>query len=128
MDRARAMEEAMALSHETPVRPELADHRIIVDGIQTPPGWHPDAVPVRVDLPETYPEHQPQLSVPETLRYTDTRPSLMAPEAGGDHQEWCPVTLPISSDLWDPEKHSFVLLIQCLVAVMEQWPSDSQPG
>jgi len=92
MQRARLVNDLYELSTEAVVEFDIDEGWVIVKRIQTPEGWHPDEIDLRLEVDE-YPAHPPVVYVPEESRYQGSRsPFMMPPPIYGD-PDWCQLDL-----------------------------------
>lgn len=92
MQRARLVNDLYELSTEAVVEFDIDNGWVVVKQIQTPEGWHPNEIDLRLEVDE-YPAHPPVVYVPEESRYQGSRSPLMMPPPMHGDPDWCQLDL-----------------------------------
>ena len=125
MDKIRIKREIRALAEICPsVTWDLEDEGIVaLEQWLFPPGWQPRTSAIVYDLPDTYPQEQPDAYIPEEMQYNGSRPLIML-RAGSDG--WSKYCIHDLSDNWVPEHHSLITMTRMIKESLKH-PNSQDP-
>ena len=124
MDIKRVKQEIRALKAAFPsVVYDLDQGFVALEMFPFPPGWQPRTGAIVYNLPDSYPQRQPDAYLPEEMEYRSRRPMIMldfGPEGWSKH---CIHDL---SDTWVPDQHSMITMTRLIEKSLE-YPNSQDP-
>lgn len=96
--------------------------QVVLHGYPLPDGWNRETSRIWFDLEETYPAEQPDVYVPEGLRYHGQRPRIMMKTGPGEWNKYCIHRL----HDWEPRRHTLVTLTRMIDTSLEN-PDSKNP-
>lgn len=119
MQRARIINEIYKISTETMVKFNIKDGWIIVEDLQTPEGWNPERIDLRLEPPDDYPAHPPVVYVPDELCYEGKRPLIMMPPATAADPDWCQLDVGLGTQVeWEPTCHTLGTVVKLVLQTL----------
>jgi hypothetical protein len=118
------MQEVDALEDVCPsVAHDLDQQFVALEMVPFPAGWHPDTGAIVYDLPDTYPQEQPDAYLPDNMRFEGERPLIML-RAGPPG--WSKHCIHNFRDKWVPEYHSLLTMTRMIKESLKH-PNESNP-
>lgn len=124
MDKKRVLRESRALTDICQsVSYDLNEGHVALEMIPFPRGWAPRTGAIVYDLPDTYPQEQPDAYLPQQMRYNGSKPLIML-RSGPDG--WAKHCIHDFSDKWVPERHTMVTMTRMIKKSLEH-PNERDP-
>lgn len=124
MDKIRVMQEIRALEDVSPsITYDLDQGFVALEMWPFPRGWQPRTGAIVYDLPDTYPQGQPDAYIPDEMRFEGDRPRIMLRAGPPGWSKHCIHDL---EDEWVPERHSMITMTRMIKESFKH-PNDSDP-
>lgn len=120
MDKQRVWNEKEALQEQYPVAFDLNSGDLRVQ-LKLPSGWNESEAWVWVDLPETYPQSQPEVYISDELRYHGEEPRTMLDCQRDGWARYC-----IHGIEWNSDRHTTNTIIRLLATSLKA-PNKRRP-
>ena len=124
IDKIRVKREINALRQINPrISYDLNQGIVALEAWLFPAGWNPDTGVVLFDLPNNYPQSQPDVYIPSDMRFKGRRPMIMLL---ADKPGWSKHCIHNLRGRWDPNYHGMVTMLR-MVKESFRRPNQSNP-
>jgi hypothetical protein len=101
---------------------DLVDGTVLLQQYPLPDGWNAGTATIWFDLPPAYPTEQPDVYIPEDLRFRGKRPLIMMNRGPDGWSKYCIHKL----HDWDPRRHTLVTLTRMIDTSLHN-PNSNNP-